>query len=338
MFNSVFIRPGDRNGESIVDALYLCIPPLPFLSDNLFFSTPLWIRAEGKIEMTKKLSLPETQINTLIDLALDEDTGTGDITSELLVPTDLQAKATLVAKADGVLAGIDITRLIFVKIDPAITCKVIIKDGTRLKQGDIIAVIKGNARNILKAERTVLNFLQRLSGIATQTAQFVALVSDLPVEILDTRKTTPGLRLLEKYAVKMGGGRNHRFNLSDGILIKDNHLMSLRAQGLTLEEIVAKAKSNAPKGIKVEVEVTNLKEVDEAISAGADIIMLDNMSLAQMRQAVNKIPESIKTEASGGITLDNVRQVAETGVDFISIGALTHSPKALDISLEFEPL
>ena len=288
--------------------------------------------------MVSKLSIPENQLNTIIDLALDEDSGTGDITSELLIPAKLRAKATLVAKADGVLAGIDLTRLVFVRVDPDLKFKASLKDGAKLNPGDIIATITGNAHSILKAERLALNFLQRLSGIATQTAKYVALVSDLNVHILDTRKTTPGMRLLEKYAVSMGGGWNHRFNLSDGILIKDNHLETLRTQGMTLKEIVTKAKLNAPKGIKIEVETTNLKEVDEAIFAGADIIMLDNMSPAQMHHAVKKVPALIKTEASGGITLDNVRAVAKTGVSFISIGALTHSSKALDISLEFQPI
>lgn len=288
--------------------------------------------------INKKLSVSENQLNTLIDLALEEDTVKEDITSELLIPPGLKAKATLLAKADGVLAGIDVARLVFVRIDSKIKFKIFIKDGSKLKNGDIIAVIKGNARSILKAERTALNFLQRLSGIVTLTAQYVALVSDLKVDILDTRKTTPGMRILEKYAVSMGGGRNHRFNLSDGILIKDNHLETLYSQGMTLKEIVTKAKENAPKGIKVEVEVTNIKEVNEAVSSGADIIMLDNMTSVQMRRAVKKIPSTIKTEASGGINLDNVRSVAETGVNFISVGALTHSAKALDISLEFEPV
>ena len=285
-----------------------------------------------------KLSIAENQLNTLIDLALDEDIGDGDITSELLIPKKLRAKATLLAKSDGVLAGIDLTRLVFVRVDPDLKFKASLKDGAKLNPGDIIATITGNAHSILKAERLALNFLQRLSGIATQTAKYVALVSDLNVHILDTRKTTPGMRLLEKYAVSMGGGWNHRFNLSDGILIKDNHLETLRTQGMTLKEIVTKAKLNAPKGIKIEVETTNLKEVDEAIFAGADIIMLDNMSPAQMHHAVKKVPALIKTEASGGITLDNVRAVAKTGVSFISIGALTHSSKALDISLEFQPI
>ncbi|MGD1040050.1 MAG: carboxylating nicotinate-nucleotide diphosphorylase [Dehalococcoidales bacterium] len=288
--------------------------------------------------MTDKLALYENQLNTLIDLALEEDIGGGDITSESLIPADLRAKTTLLAKGDGVLAGIDLAKLVFIKVDPELKFKVLLKDGTVLHSGDIIATVTGNARSLLKAERVALNFLQKLSGIATQTAEYVALIGDLPVEILDTRKTTPGMRLLEKYAVSMGGGRNHRFNLSDGMLIKDNHLATLRAHGMTLKEIVAKAKQSAPAGIKVEVEVTNLKEVREAVAAKADIIMFDNMSPAKMRAAVKLVPSGIMTEASGNINLKTVRAVAETGVNFISIGALTHSPKALDISLEFEPI
>ena len=288
--------------------------------------------------MTDKFSMYEDQLNTLIDMALDEDIGGGDVTSESLIPETLQAKTTILAKAEGVLAGIDLAKLVFIKVDPDLKFKVLLKDGVKLKPGDIIATVTGNARSILKAERVALNFLQKLSGIATQTAEFVARIEDLPVDILDTRKTTPGMRLLEKYAVSIGGGRNHRFNLSDGILIKDNHLATLRAHGMTLKEIVAKAKANAPKGIKVEVEVTSLKEVEEAVSAKADIIMFDNMSPAQMRSAVKIVPASIYTEASGNITLKTVRAVAETGVNFISIGALTHSVKALDISLEFQPI
>ncbi len=288
--------------------------------------------------MEDKILSYENQLNTLIDLALNEDIGGGDITSESLIPKSLQAKTTLLAKAKGVLAGVDLAKLVFIKVDSDLKFKTLLKDGVRLNPGDIIATVTGNARSILKAERLALNFLQKLSGIATQTKQYVDIINDLPVDILDTRKTTPGMRLLEKYAVSMGGGRNHRFNLSDGILIKDNHLATLRAHGMTLKEIIAKAKLNAPKGIKVEVEVTNLREVREAVSAGADIIMFDNMSPAQMRRAVKIVPSSIYTEASGGITLKNVRAVAETGVNFISVGALTHSPKALDISLEFQPI
>jgi nicotinate-nucleotide pyrophosphorylase (carboxylating) len=290
------------------------------------------------MQMTDKLALYENQLNTLIDLALEEDIGGGDITSETLIPADLRAKTTLLAKADGVLAGVDLAKLVFIKVDSELKFKVLLKDGAKLHPGEIIGTVTGNARSILKAERVALNFLQKLSGIASQTAEYVALIGDLPVEILDTRKTTPGMRLLEKYAVSMGGGRNHRFNLSDGILIKDNHLATLRAHGMTLREIVNKAKSGAPEGIKVEVEVTNLKEVREAVAAAADIIMFDNMSPAKMRAAVKLVPSGIMTEASGNINLKTVRTAAETGVNFISIGALTHSSKALDISLEFQPI
>jgi len=286
--------------------------------------------------MTDKLALYENQLNTLIDLALEEDIGGGDITSETLIPADLRAKTTLLAKADGVLAGVDLAKLVFIKVDSELKVKVLLKDGAKLHSGDIIGTVTGNARTILKAERVALNFLQKLSGIASQTAEYVAIIGDLPVEILDTRKTTPGMRLLEKYAVSMGGGRNHRFNLNDGILIKDNHLATLRAHGMTLREIVNKAKSGAPEGIKVEVEVTNLKEVREAVAAAADIIMFDNMGLAKMRAAVKIVPAGIMTEASGNINLKTVRAAAETGVNFISVGALTHSSKALDISLEFQ--
>ena len=288
--------------------------------------------------MTDKLSLYENQLNTLIDLALEEDIGGGDVTSESLIPETLQAETTILAKAEGVLAGVDLAKLVFIKVDPDLKFKVLLKDGVKLNRGDIIATVTGNARSILKAERLALNFLQKLSGIATQTNQYVDLIKDLPVDILDTRKTTPGMRLLEKYAVAMGGGRNHRFSLSDGILIKDNHLATLRTHGLTLKEIVGQAKLSAPEGIKVEVEVTNLKEAREAVEADADIIMFDNMTPAKMRAAVKLVPDDIYTEASGGITLKNVRAVAETGVNFISVGALTHSAKALDISLEFEPI
>ena len=288
--------------------------------------------------MTDKLALYENQLNTLIDLALEEDIGSGDITSETLIPADLRAKTTLLAKADGVLAGIDLAKLVFIKVDPDLKFKTLLKDGAKLHPGDIIGTVTGNARSLLKAERVALNFLQKLSGIASQTAEYVAIIGDLPVEILDTRKTTPGMRLLEKYAVSMGGGRNHRFNLSDGILIKDNHLATLRAHGMTLWEIVNKAKSGVPEGIKVEVEVTNLKEVREAVAAAADIIMFDNMNPAKMRAAVKIVPAGIMTEASGNINFKTVRSVAETGVNFISIGALTHSSKALDISLEFQPI
>jgi len=284
--------------------------------------------------LPSSLNIPENQVKQLIDLALEEDIAGGDITSRILVPAELETKAILLAKTDGVLAGINIACLVFLRVDPEIKIEVLLADGSVLKKGDIIARISGKARSILRAERVVLNFLQKLSGIATKTHQFVSLVQDLPVKILDTRKTTPGFRLLEKYAVKTGGGKNHRLNLSDGVLIKDNHLMIVRKQGMTLREAVIKAKQEAPAGLWVEVETTNLVEVKEAVAAGADIIMFDNMSPAMMSKAVKMLKPGIKSEASGGINLKTLRKVAETGVDFISVGALTHSAEALDISLE----
>ena len=284
--------------------------------------------------MPKSANIPEKQVTRLIDLALAEDIAAGDITSRILVPEALESNAILLAKARGILAGIDIACLVFLRVDPGIKIEVLIPDGAALKKGDIIARIHGKARSILRAERVVLNFLQKLSGIATKTNVYVKMVQDLPVKILDTRKTTPGFRLLEKYAVKTGGGTNHRLNLSDGILIKDNHLMLARQQRMTLGEAVKKAKKKAAPGLRVEVETTNLNEVKEAIKAGADIIMFDNMSPAMMRRAVKLLPPNIKSEASGGINLKTLRKVAETGVNFISVGALTHSAEALDISLE----
>ena len=283
------------------------------------------------------MELPKQQVDNIIDLALTEDISHGDVTSELLIPPELQGKASILVKAKGILAGGEVAKKVFLRVDPSLKVDVLIKDGAKVQPGDMIATISGRVTSILKAERTALNFLQRLSGIASQTAQYVAKTSGLNVIITDTRKTTPGLRLLEKYAVRMGGGKNHRFHLGDGILIKDNHLIALRALGMSLKDIVAKAKQNAPKELKVEVEVNTTQEAQEAVEAGADIVMLDNMSPEEMRQVVSLIPRQIKTEASGGITLANVRPAAMAGVNIISIGALTHSSKALDISLELEP-
>ena len=283
------------------------------------------------------VQLSDKQINTAIDLALEEDIGHGDITSEALIPPDLTGKAELLVKEEGILAGIDMAERVFHRIDPTVVTEVFIQDGTTIQPGDIAASITGSVISILKAERVVLNFIQRLSGIASLTARYVAETAGLHARITDTRKTTPGLRVLEKYAVCMGGGHNHRFHLGDAVLIKDNHIAALRAMGMNLKDIVEKARQNVPRGITIEVEVTNTKEALEALKAGADIIMLDNMTPNEMRQAVNMVSGQAKLEASGGITLDNVHQVAMTGVDIISVGALTHSFKALDISLELEP-
>jgi nicotinate-nucleotide pyrophosphorylase (carboxylating) len=283
-----------------------------------------------------KLQLSEEQLDSLVDLALAEDTSHGDITSEAIIPADLSGKASILVKETGILAGVDVARRVFQHIDPSLRISVLIKDGDSVQPGDMAATITGRVTSILKAERTALNFLQRLSGIASLTARYVAETHGLPARITDTRKTTPGLRLLEKYAVRMGGGQNHRLHLGDAVLIKDNHIAALRALGMSLKDIVAKARQYVPQGVTVEVEVTSVAEALDAVKAGADIVMLDNMKPEEMRQAVKLVSGQAKLEASGGITLANVRQVAMTGVDIISIGALTHSPKALDISLELE--
>ncbi len=282
-------------------------------------------------------NLSDEQIDSIIDLALAEDISHGDITSEGLIPPELEGKASILAKGEGIIAGGEVARRVFLRVDPSLKVELLIKDGAKVRPGDIVATVSGKVISILKAERAALNFLQRLSGIASQTAQYVAETQGLKVKITDTRKTTPGLRVLEKYAVRVGGGQNHRLHLGDGILIKDNHLAALRALGMKIKDIVAKAKQNAPQGATVEVEVATVQEALEAAEAGADILILDNMNPDEMRQVVNSIPSQIKTEASGGITLANVRAAAMAGVDVISAGALTHSAKALDISLELEP-
>jgi nicotinate-nucleotide pyrophosphorylase (carboxylating) len=276
------------------------------------------------------------QVEEIIDRALAEDLGRGDVTTEALITGDRQGTGVMVAKKEGILAGVNVAKQVFHRVDPELKVEILLEDGARVKLGTRIATVSGSIASILKAERVALNFLQRLSGIASQTNRYVEAVNGLPVRIMDTRKTTPGLRLLEKHAVRAGGGENHRMSLGEGILIKDNHLAALRSQGLNIKEIVAQARHNSPGRLPVEVEVTTVAEASEAAEAGVDIVMLDNMSPDAMREAVKSIGGRAPVEASGGITLDNVRAVAETGIDFISIGALTHSVRALDISLELE--
>jgi len=273
-------------------------------------------------------------LEDLIDRALDEDLAGGDVTSDRLIPARTQGKARFIVKAHGILAGIDIPGLVFFKIDPFLKFSALLKDGNQVKPGDVVAAIEGDVQSILKGERTALNFLQHLSGIATQTAVFVDAVRGLPVKILDTRKTLPGLRVLEKYAVSVGGGSNHRMSLGDMVLIKDNHIAILRRQGLSIAEIVRQARNKTPQNIKIEIETSNPLDASEAAQSGADIVMLDNMSLDEMRKAAALIDHKAILEASGGVNLDNIRAIAETGVDWISVGALTHSASALDISMK----
>jgi nicotinate-nucleotide pyrophosphorylase (carboxylating) len=280
--------------------------------------------------------LTESYVDEVIARALEEDLGHGDITTDTLIPDALIGRAILLAKGEGVLAGLEVAGRVFRKVESTLEFKVIIPDGSRIKRGDVLATVAGRIAGILKGERTALNFVQRLSGIATQTARYVRKLKGTRVYIADTRKTTPGLRMLEKYAVRMGGGTNHRLHLGDGVLIKDNHLAALRFMGMSLKDIVRKARENTPRDLEVEVEVTSVTEALEAAAAGADIVMLDNMKPEDMRQVMSTLSGKVRVEASGGINLDTVRTVAETGVTFISAGALTHSAKALDISLELE--
>jgi nicotinate-nucleotide pyrophosphorylase (carboxylating) len=286
--------------------------------------------------MTESDELLDRQIDDVVDLALAEDAVENDTTTRALIPSTLLGQAAIRAEEDGILAGVEVARAVFRKVDASLEFTGLIHDGTALRPGDVIAGVFGRVSSILRAERVVLNFLQRLSGIATLASRYASQMEGTSATVIDTRKTTPGLRLLEKYAVRMGGAGNHRFSLSDGILVKDNHLAAVRALEMTLGDVVTTTRKNAPAGMKVEVEVTSVDEAVKAAEAGADIILLDNMSPAEMRRAVGLLPKGVRTEASGGITLANVREAAEAGVDFISVGALTHSPPALDISLDLD--
>jgi nicotinate-nucleotide pyrophosphorylase (carboxylating) len=282
------------------------------------------------------MKLSTEQYQQVIDRALAEDVVQKDVTSEALIPEGEPGSATIRAKANGILAGTEVARQVFLKIDPELKVNILLEDGAALKPGDAIARVEGKITSILKAERTVLNFLQHLSGIATDTARYVKAVNGLPVRILDTRKTIPGLRALQKYAVLTGGAHNHRMNMGDAILIKDNHLKVLRRRGSGIKEIVAQASARNAGGLKIEVEVKTPAEAVEAAEAGADTVMLDNMNLDDMRRTVKLIKGRCLVEASGGVTLDTIRAIAETGVDVISIGALTHSPQALDINMKLD--
>lgn len=269
-------------------------------------------------------------LRELIDLALKEDIGPGDVTTNSIIPPDCNVAGLLVAKEEGVIAGLPVAEAVFRRLDPAVNLSFQVREGEQVTNAQILARVEGNARAVLTGERLALNFLQRLSGIATYVHRLVRLLEGCKAKIVDTRKTTPGLRFLEKYAVRVGGGNNHRFGLYDAVLIKDNHLKI--AGGI--RRAIQQARSRIPLTMKIEVEVENLAGVAEALAAGADIIMLDNMDLPTMREAVNFVAGRALLEASGGITEENILAVAQTGVDFVSVGALTHSARALDISLE----
>ncbi len=268
----------------------------------------------------------------LIELAFAEDIAAGDATSQAVLPEDLAVRGCIVAKEDGVVAGLAIAGAVFARVGPRLSFEQVVADGTVVAPGDVVATVEGPARGMLAAERTALNFLQRLSGIATLTRAFVDAVAGTEAVILDTRKTHPGYRVLEKYAVRMGGGQNHRLSLSDMLLVKDNHI---EAAG-SITTAVKRARGEFP-DLPIEVEVTDIDQLRQALALKPDRIMLDNFDPGAMRDAVRITAGTVPLEASGGVTLETVRAIAETGVDFISVGALTHSAPALDLSLEVAP-
>lgn len=276
--------------------------------------------------------LHNIQLDPMITQALEEDWGFGDWTTDLCVPKDKQATATIIAKEDLVVCGIDVAQAVFRKVDPALKITMYKKNGDEVKNREKLLTIEGSARSILKAERVTLNFFARMCGIATMTRKYVRELDGTKVQLLDTRKTTPGLRLLEKSATVVGGARNHRMCLTDGVIVKENHI---RASG-GIKKALERLRESLPPTLKVEVEVSNLDEVQEALEAGADMIMLDNMPVAEMTLAVRTVRGRCLVEASGNVTLDNIRKIAETGVDFISTSAILHSARWSDLSLLFD--
>ena len=282
--------------------------------------------------------LTDSKVSRLIELAILEDIGMGDITTEAIVPSSLLGRADLLVKETGILAGLEVASLVFQCVDPELTLHTLCSDGSLVEAPIVIAKVDGPVSSILKAERAALNVLQRMSGIATLTRKFVDCVKGTNARITDTRKTAPGLRILDKLAVRIGGGVNHRFGLEDMMLIKDNHIAAAGSIGAAIERCAAWIETSKRK-VNVEVETKNIEEVRQALQyAIVDRIMLDNFGLDEIREACRVINGAAEVEVSGRVSLVNVREIAETGVDFISIGALTHSPTALDISLEFEVL
>jgi nicotinate-nucleotide pyrophosphorylase (carboxylating) len=274
----------------------------------------------------------------LVELALQEDVGAGDLTSQAVIPESLQGRGAFVARSAGVLSGLPAAALVFAALDPLVKFEPLLSDGDAVRPGSRLATVGGSMRSVLSGERVALNFLQHLSGIATQTHRYVEAVAGLKCQVLDTRKTLPGWRLLEKYAVRCGGGHNHRMGLFDGVLIKDNHLTALGRGKKEIATAVTAARGLHGAAVPVEIEVDNLAELDEALRCRPDIVLLDNMPPEQMRQAVRRrdaVAPQVRLEASGGVTLATVRAIAETGVDRVSVGALTHSAAALDIALDY---
>ena len=282
--------------------------------------------------------LPGAVIRAAVETALAEDLGWGDVTSDTLVPAGLEASAVMVARQAGVVAGLEVAREVFLAVDASLDVELLARDGATVEAGAALLRVSGRARSILAGERVALNFVQRLSGTASLAARFVEAVRGTGARIVDTRKTTPGLRVLEKYAVRCGGAHNHRFHLGDAVLLKDNHRAAIAAAGETLAQAVARARASLPHTVTIEIEVDTAAELEQALEAQPDAILLDNMAPEELRVSVRRIRQArpgTRIEASGGVTLLTVRAMAETGVDLISVGALTHSAPAFDASLDF---
>lgn len=288
------------------------------------------------ITTTSAPSLPGPVLERYARGALEEDLGSGDVTTDLLVPDATTVRATIVARAAGIACGVDLARTVFLTLDPTLDTQPHAGDGEAVAAGAVLLEVSGPARPILTAERVALNFVGRMSGIASLTRRYVEAVEGTGARIVDTRKTTPGLRPLEKYAVRCGRGHNHRYGLSDGFMLKDNHRAALARAGLSLTDAVREARDRLGHGIAITIEVDGIEHVAEAVEAGADSILLDNMTPEQMALAVEQVDGAALTEASGGITLESVRAAAESGIDLISVGALTHSAPALDVALEID--
>lgn len=294
------------------------------------------IRTSPRAAVPDPMDVPIAQIQRIVAVALEEDLGYGDITTDNLVPADTQARAAVVYRSPGVVCGMDVLAEVFRALDPAVTIDRLVPEGKAVGRGTAVAVVKGRARSILKGERVALNFVQRMAAIATATAQYVKAVEGLLVHVIDTRKTAPGLRVLERYAVRVGGGRNHRFNLADGVLVKDNHLVALRNQGIGTVEALRMLRDRVPHTVRVQVEVDRVDQIPEVLEAGVDAILFDNFTPEQVREAVRLVNGRAITEVSGGVRLETIRAYAEAGVNVISSGALTHSTPVLDVGIDFE--
>jgi nicotinate-nucleotide pyrophosphorylase (carboxylating) len=282
------------------------------------------------------MDIPAVDLQRIVDTALAEDIGWGDVTTDNLVPAAARARGAVVYRTAGVVCGIPVLTRVFQAIDAEIAVDVLVPEGGRVAKGTTVAMVRGTARSILKGERVALNFVQRMAAVATATAQYVDAVGNLPTHVIDTRKTTPGLRVLERYAVRVGGGRNHRFNLADGALVKDNHLVALRNQGIGTVEALRLLRDRMPHTMRLQVEVDRLDQIPEVLEAGVDAILFDNFSPEDVREAVRMVGGRAVTEMSGGVRLETVRAYAEAGVNVVSSGALTHSTPALDVALDFE--